>query len=276
MQKILMLNYELSPVGGGAGSATYNVAKELVKRGHEVTVLTSIFKGLKKEEVKDGIKIYRVFSLRKGIHDCGLLGAATYLFSAAIKLIQLRRTENYDLLHYYFSLPTGALSLLPWAFKNKPYIVSLRGSDVPYYDVHSKVVHFLNMLLKPVTRYIWRHAKSVEALSQSLADTAHRTAPDQKIGIIPNGVELDSFVPSQQKKQQDNKFRLIAVTRLINRKGIDHVLRALAELKDKNISLLIVGEGNYEAALKSLCSELNLEDNVKFFGFCPREKLSEL
>ena len=80
-----MLNYEFPPMGGGAGNATDNISKEMAKMGHEVTVLTSGYGDLPKFEIEDGVKIYRVFSWRKGIHDCGFRGAYTYLLSAAIK-----------------------------------------------------------------------------------------------------------------------------------------------------------------------------------------------
>jgi len=271
-----MLNYEFPPMGGGAGNATHNVSLALSKMGHDVTIITSGYAGLKASETIQGVKIIRVFSWRNSIHDCGFKGAYTYLFFAALKLLKLNKTQDYDLLHYYFSLPTGLLTILPSAFKKRPYIVSLRGSDVPYYDIYNKKVHLFNMILKPVNRYIWKKAKKVVALSDSLKSTALRTAPEKIIEVIPNGVETDIFKPNDNKCQEDRKLKLITVSRLINRKGIDHVLKALAELKDKNISLLIVGTGTYEEYLKKLCNELNLNNIVEFYGYCPRENLSEL
>jgi len=274
--KLLLLNYEFPPMGGGAGNATDNISKELVKMGHDVTVITSRYGEQQKYEVRDGVKIHRVFSLRKGIHDCGFRGAYTYLVSASMKLWQLKKKEQYDTLHYFFSLPTGLLSLLPWAFRQTPYIVSLRGSDVPYYDVFNKKVHLFNMILKPVNRFIWRKAKKVVALSNGLRLTALRTSPKQSIDVIPNGVETDIFKPLSKKKKRDKKFGLITVSRLINRKGIDHILKALAELRDEKISLLIVGTGSYESYLKKMCHELELDNIVTFYGYCPRERLPEL
>jgi len=274
---ILMLNYEFPPMGGGAGNATHNISQELAKKGHSVTVLTSRFKGQDKEEIIKGVKVYRVFSLRKGIHDCGLRGAYSYLFSAIIKLWSLTSKSEYDILHYFFSFPTGFLTLAPGKHRRIPYIVSLRGSDVPYYDIHNKTVHRIHMILKPINRHIWKRAKAVVALSKGLMETALITAPTQKIAVIPNGVESDLFVPDEKHvKNRDNTLRLITVSRLINRKGIDHTLKAIAGLRDKNISLLVVGTGSYENALKELCTKLGLDGIVKFHGYCPREELYKL
>lgn len=274
--KILMLNYEFPPMGGGAGNATDNISKEMVKMGHDLTVLTSGYGDLPKFELKDGVKIYRVFSWRKGIHDCGFRGAYTYLFSAAFKLLSLKKTDQFDIIHYFFSLPTGLLSLVPWAFRGTPYIVSLRGSDVPYYDIYNSKVHFFNLALKPVNKYIWKKAKRVIALSESLKTTALKSATNQPIGVIPNGVETELFKPNSNGRQPGKQLRLITVSRLIKRKGIDHILKALAELRDEKISLLIVGTGSYEDYLKELCSKLKLNDIVNFYGYCPREELPKL
>jgi glycosyltransferase involved in cell wall biosynthesis len=263
-------------MGGGAGNATDNIAKELAKMGHQVTVLTSGHKNLAKFEINEGVKIYRVFSWRKGIHDCGFRGAYTYLFSAAIKLLELRKRNSFDILHYFFSLPTGLLSMVPWAFQGTPYIVSLRGSDVPYYDVYNRNVHLSNLILKPVNKAIWKKADSVVALSNGLKKTALQSAPDQRIEVIPNGVETALFIPDPNKRLAGKQFRLITVSRLINRKGIDHTLHALAQLRDKNITYLIVGTGSYESFLKNLCHKLGLDDVVTFYGYCPRQELPKL
>lgn len=272
-----MLNYEFPPMGGGAGNATDNISKELVKLGQNVTVLTSYYGDQKRSEIKEGVHIHRVFSWRKGIYDCGFRGSYSYLLSAMIKLMFLKKNNHYDVIHYFFSLPTGLLSLIPGLHRKTPYIVSLRGSDVPYYDRHNKTVHFFNLLLRPVNKFIWKRASKVVALSDGLKETALRTAINQEMISIPNGVETELFVPTiRENKNCEDKLKFITVSRLINRKGIDHVLNALAALGDKSLSYLIVGTGNYESKLKKMTRVLNLEDIVTFYGYCSREKLPEL
>lgn len=274
--KILLLNYEFPPLGGGAGKATYNIAKELSRLGHDIDVLTSRMKGQKTEEQIEGFRVHRVSSWRKSIHDCGFLGALTFVFFAYFKFSQLTNNNHYDVIHYFFGLPTGFLSLLPGTHKTTPYIVSLRGSDVPLYDAYNKNLQYTHKILKPFTTYIWKKAKKVVAVTKSLKITALKTAPAQDIIVIPNGVEMDSFKPVEKTKRPDDTLRLLSVTRLIERKGVEHILQALAELKDQNITLLVVGTGNYENNLKHICEDLLLNDLVTFYGYCPREKLSAL
>ena len=262
-------------MGGGAGRATYNIAKELALLGHQVDVLTSKLPDHPEQEEISGFRVFRVYSWRKGIHDCGFRGALSYVIFAVPRLFFLVRNENYDVLHYFFSLPTGFLSLLPGRHTRIPYVVSLRGSDVPCYDMHNKVLQSVHRPLLPFTRRIWKKAKRVVALSKSLKATAKKTNEHQSIAVIPNGVESEIFNQKVQSCQAEETFQLITISRLIERKGIQHILYALAELEDENISLLIIGSGNYQSQLKSLCTELSLNEKVKFNGYSPRETLPE-
>ena len=68
--RILMLNYEFPPVGGGGGIVTHYLAKNMAQLGHDVYLVTSQFQNLPKEEKLDGFKIHRVPVLRKRADVC--------------------------------------------------------------------------------------------------------------------------------------------------------------------------------------------------------------
>lgn len=274
--RVLILNYEFPPMGGGAGYASFNLSKQLAAKGHDVTVLTSRYGNQPKQEIQDGVRIIRCPSWRKSIHDCGLRGAFTYLLSAAFTLISLKKHCRFDIVHYFFSFPTGLLSYLPYAFRDVPFVVSLRGSDVPGYDPYNPKIEALHRLMLPLNRGVWKRAARVVALSSSLRRLAKAKLPQKRIEVIPNGVESDLFYPCKDDGDDHDRHRFITVSRLVNRKGIDLVLRALAELRDDSIELLIVGTGNYERALKRQVSKLGLEKTVRFHGYCPREELPDL
>lgn len=274
--KLLLINYEFWPIGGGAGMATYSIAKELVKLGHTVDVLTTGKNGNGEVQNLNGFDVYRVHTWRKGIHDCGFRGALTFLSSAALRLRQLVQEKKYDLIHYFFSFPTCFLTLFPGNHRKTPYILSLRGSDVPHYDEYHRTLQYLHFVLKPINRMLWRRAKKVVALSESLKEIANRTEPCQDIEIIPNGVDTKLFCINRNQKVSDGIFRLITVSRLVKRKGIQNLLQAIKNLQDPSIQLLIVGSGNYEHQLKNLSQELALNGQVKFFGFCHCNQLPRL
>jgi len=271
---VLLLNYEFPPAGGGAGFATYNIGRELVQMGVKVDVLTSSIEDEVDGAILDGMTIHRVPSWRKGIHDCGMLGAYSYVGFALRKRQKLLKSTKYDLEHFFFSLPTGILSLSPIRRRKQPYIVSLRGSDVPGYDLFNQKLEKVHKVLLPLTRSIWRNASAVVALSQGLKDIALKAAPTQEIDIISNGIEIDHFYPATRvEKKQEEPLKLITVSRLLERKGIHHLLEAIAKPDPLPVTLTIVGTGSYEDELRKICTELGLNDRVKFTGFIRRDEL---
>jgi glycosyltransferase involved in cell wall biosynthesis len=273
--RVLLLNYEFPPIGGGAGFATANIARALVELGIDAEVLTSRINGEEDGALLDGVPVHRAKSWRIDVHDCGLRGAYTYLLTAAFKRWKLHARRHYDIEHYFFSMPTGLLTLLPDVKKATPYIVSLRGSDVPGYDPLNTKVERIHGLMKPITRRIWRRASRVVALSDALADTANRTDPELDIDVIPNGIDTDQFSPSDQSERRRSgaRVRLITVARLLERKGIQTILEACSHPTLLPVELQIVGTGPYEATLRQMVKDLGLADRVTFLGFVPNDAL---
>ena len=274
--RILLLNYEFPPMGGGAGRAAYHTARNLIELGHEVDVLTSRLKSERPVEHRDGFTIYRVRSLRKGIHECGFRGAFSFVLFAALRFRDLIRTRDYDVLHCFFSLPTGLLLLTRGRSRKIPYVLSLRGSDVPHYDPYNRPLQLVHRLLKPLTVRIWLQAAVVVANSPSLRTTALQTNPAQKIVVIPNGIDTELFRPVKRAREPGRSLHLIAVARLIERKGIQHVLAALSQIPQQDVSLTIVGTGSFEGQLRQMCRSYALESVVRFHGYGPPHELRQL
>ena len=277
--KVMLLNYEFPPAGGGAGFATMNIGRQLVKQGIEVHVLTAQIESETDGDILDGMRVFRVTSWRKGVHDCGLLGAWSWVAFALRKRFQLQKQYNYDLEHYFFGLPTGVLALTATGRNRVPYVVSLRGSDVPGYDPFNQRLEKIHTLLRPVTRRIWSRAGRVVALSTDLRSIALRTSPELGIDVIPNGIETESFSPVDQENQHpdcDRPMTIVTVSRLLERKGIHHLLEAVAKPDPLNVRLVIAGTGSYEPNLRALAVELVLSDRVEFRGFVRRDQLPEV
>lgn len=273
---ILLLNYEFPPLGGGASKATYHMAIELVRLGHTVTVLTSRAANQPSEEMIEGVTVYRVTSWRRGIHDCGVIGAFTYILFALPKLRLLLKRNDYDVLHYFFSLPTGLLTLYSHAIRDRPYILSLRGSDVPDYDPSNQVLQLLHRPLRPLTRYIWRQAECTIALSNAFRQLAWDTAPDQSLDVIYNGIDTQFYKPMARQRSDGTHVRLLCVSRLIKRKGLNYLIDALVMLSEAPIELDIVGTGNFEKSLKAQVEKADLGNRIRFLGFRPPHELREL
>src|SRR5204862_4542066 len=64
-RRILLINYEYPPIGGGGGNATFHIARAMAKLGHTPFVLTAGFHGLPRVEHADGVTVRRVFAFRQ-------------------------------------------------------------------------------------------------------------------------------------------------------------------------------------------------------------------
>jgi len=272
--RILLLNYEFPPLGGGAGRATYHLGQGLVERGHEVHVVTSKWRDHKPWRI-EGVTIDAVETTRKGIHDCGLKGAAQYVLRARNLLRRIIREKSFDVSHSFFSLPTGPLSLWLKSKIGLPYIVSLRGSDVPGYDPYAEQV--THKLLLPLTRRIWRQAHRTVPNSHGLRELAQRTLPDCEMDVIYNGIDASLFRPLVPYEDRPAPpLRILCVSRLLERKGIQVLLEALSRIVTHDVTLTIVGEGNYEQRLRQRAKELGLDASVTFAGYVPNEKMPQV
>jgi glycosyltransferase involved in cell wall biosynthesis len=279
--RVLILNYEYPPLGGGAGVATEALARGLASRGVTVDVIAGGERDECRSEVLwDGhatqeglLTVYRLKCRRTGIHQAGMSGAYSYI-RAALPLVRARmRDERYDIVHLFFSLPTGAM--LPFlSLGNASVVVSLRGSDVPGYDPHQRALGRMHTLLLPLTRWIWRRADRVVAVCESLGRLALRTDPGLRYSVIPNGVDLTRFHPSRRSpSRHSHKVRCLAVARLVERKGIADLIQAIASLERGRYELEIVGTGPDEEQLRELARLLGVSSEVRFTGSVDRDAI---
>jgi len=268
--RILLLNSEYPPVGGGAGNASAHIAAQLEKMGHIVTVVTSRFGRLPHREQNGRVTIYRVPGLRRRQDRSNPLEQIVFILSASVlSLIRVPRLKPQATLAF-FGVPSGAVA---WLIKNLyqvPYVISLRGGDVPGFRPYDFRVY--HKLVSPFLRRIWKHAAAVVANSEGLRRLANAFDPRFDIPIIPNGVELESYKVAERNWSQS---RLLSVGRIVHQKGLDLAMRALGGLKELNWEWRIAGDGPQMHMLESLARELGIGERVIFLGWQSREQLME-
>ena len=269
--RVLMLNYEYPPLGGGGSNACKYLLREMANKGLDVDLVTSSPSNkFETEKIGDTVSIYKLPVNKKDIHYWTQREIITYSWKAKKFIDKLMKEKEYDVCHAFFSVPCGAVAYL---FRKKiPYIVSLRGSDVPGFN---KRFGFQYIFLKPLIKNIWTDAKAVVANSQGLKELALNTSPSQEIGVIYNGIDVSEFEPNFDSTS-DDEIRVVCVSRLIERKGINYLIEAVEKLKDKQIQLILVGEGNQEDTLKKLVDDLKISDKVDFKGYVDHDQIAEI
>ncbi|HHG85201.1 MAG TPA: hypothetical protein ENJ82_10690, partial [Bacteroidetes bacterium] len=90
MAKILILNYEFPPLGGGGGRVSISLGKGFLEQGYEVDVITSMYDGLLRNENVEGINVHRVTIFgRKKKQTASFLSMLTFLISGSLCGIRL-------------------------------------------------------------------------------------------------------------------------------------------------------------------------------------------
>lgn len=265
---ILILNSEYPPIGGGAGNASAHIARELARLGQQVTVLTSGFQDQPRDETRDGVRIVRLPALRTKADRSTTTEQISFMLSSALLGLGWVRRVKPDIVLAFFGAPSGVAAWIWSSFFKLPYIVSLRGGDVPGfrpYDFSRQ-----HRLLAPWLRQVWRRAAAVVANSEGLRQLGSAFEDRVEIKVIPNGVDLDKF---QAPSRQWTPVRMLFVGRIVYQKGLDLLLQALSGLGDRNWQLDLVGDGPRLADLRQQARQLGLSGNVKFRGWLSRDQL---
>ena len=232
---VLMLSYEFPPLGGGGSRVVQGLARELASLGHRIDVVTMGYKGLPRHDVQDGVVVHRVPCLRKRVHVCTIPEAGSYLPAALLKARELTQRRRFHINHTHFVLPDGFnAALLKWQ-TGLPFVITAHGSDIPGYNPHRlKVAH---RLLSPLWRWTARAAAHLVCPSRSLADLVARRGIDLPMSIIPYGFDAARYHHAAPRRR-----RILVVSRLLRRKGVQTLLRALAGL-ELDHEIHIVGDG---------------------------------
>ncbi len=268
--QILILNSEYPPIGGGAGNASAHIATQLEKMGHTVMVVTAQFGTLPAQEKQDGVFVYRVPALRRRQDRSNPLEQISFIVSASFWTLRRLPRFQPDATLAFFGIPSGVVAWLLKAFYKIPYIVSLRGGDVPGFRPYDFRTY--HRLMAPLLRVIWKNAARVVANSNGLRQLANAFDARFEIPVIPNGIDLHAYT----SRDRDWSFpRLLSVGRIVHQKGLDLAMRALGGLKELSWEWRIAGDGPQMDFLQSLAKELGIQDRIHFLGWQSREQLIE-
>jgi len=266
-KKILMLNYEFPPLGGGAGNATYYLLKEFSNHQNlEIDLVTTSINGAKTNKFSKNITIHFLdIGKKEDLHYQSNTDLLRYSWKAYQYCKKLIEKKKFDLCHAFFGIPCGYIAMK----LNIPYIISLRGSDVPG---HNPKYKFLDTLFfKRLSKKIWNNAKEVIVNSKDLKWEAKRIKFNKKIIIILNGIDTSFY--RKMKIKKSNKFDILYVGRLSTVKGLKYLFKAFNKLNKRDTQLVLAGDGNQKRPLINLAKKLRISNRVKFLGILSKKQL---
>jgi L-malate glycosyltransferase len=273
---ILVLCHEYPPLGGGGGVSVKQYAEEWASKGHKVTLVTSWVKGLKFRETVSNVDVIRIFTI--GIKSRATIPFISMFFYIIIGILYIifhgRSMHKFEIINSHFSIPTGLLGVVAARILRIPQVLTIIGGDI--YDPTKRSSPHRQVLLRVINTFILNSSDQLVAIS---SDTKKRAQffykVKQEIIVINLG-----FVPKQLRciknlRDQNGHFKLIAVGRLIKRKGFDYLIDALQFLPN-DIILYIVGDGPLENKLNELVAKKGLTERVSFTGYLSESRKFDL
>jgi len=265
----------------------------LVKRGHEVTVISTRHPNGKEYEEVNGIKIYYLAAT----------GFSTYWRKwgkeSLRKFEKLNEINSFDIIlsqsfsGYYFAKNKKKyripfVSLLQGA---GPYItiakikVSFTRQNISIAEVFrvslSYIVHYFILQLPTVLG-----SDLIICASDHVNESVRKWFPvrEKAIYTIMNGIDTIEFSPNEEERNRvrkrlgvrDGELLLMTSGTISKEKGHHLAVEALNTLFKKNVKLklMIVGNGEYLTSISSLIDKFGLKDNTILTGFVPNELIS--
>jgi glycosyltransferase involved in cell wall biosynthesis len=266
--KILYVNFEYPPLGGGGGVINAQLAEEIAER-HEVFVLTSQACGLPEESIENGVHIIRTpVYFRNKEQVANLRSMLAFLPTGISVGKKLIAKHKFDIINTHFVLPSGPVGDALARRAGIPHVLTLHGGDL--YDPSKFTSPHRHPFLRAWVRRLLRRADAVVGGSKNtLANMRKFYTPELEGSLIPLGIKRFVCNPNSRNEYgfKDDDFLIVTVGRLVLRKAIDQLITMLGRLKLDRVHLLVVGSGPEESNLREAARRLGLSDQVHFYGF---------
>jgi len=265
-----------------AGAFLLALAKGQQALGHEVRVVAPHAAGLAEREEVGGVEVVRY---RYGTDDQETLAYAGTMHEQALRswaarwrLLQFIRAARRavrrecaafrpEVVHVHWWVP-GGFAVWPGGAAGRPVVLTSHGTDLFLLDRFPAA----RRLAGP----IFRAARAVTVISSPLVERVERLGvPRDRITVLPMPLTVGRF--SGPPRGQREAGGLLFVGRLIERKGAEFAIRALAELRRKGRAarLTIVGDGPERPRLEALIKELGLFGIAELAGALSHESVAE-
>lgn len=291
--KIIYFHQHFSTPKGATGIRSYQMARRLIGRGHEVTMvcgsysggetgLNSLFKNGRRDGVVDGIRVIE-FDAAYSNSD-GFIKRSWVFMMFALRSIGVALSEKYDVL---FATTTPLTAALPgiaarW-LRRKRFVFEVR-------DLWPELPRAMKVITNPLLLGLmsilewtaYRSAHALVGLSPGIKQGIQRLSiAEEKVVMIPNGCDISIFadeevVPWRPEGVSETDLMAIFTGTHGVANGLDAVLSFASGLKQKNredIKLVLIGQGKLKAALIQKAEQAGL-DNIVFHEPVNKQRLA--
>ncbi len=277
--KVAVISEEFPPfMFGGIGSACYDYALALSRKGIETTVLCGKSKTICKEQINKHLEVIRL--------PCLELPPRFLWFQLQNLKFFKNRLEDFSVIHVFNPQAGAAIALMKQKLR-KPLLTSIHGlhltslklslsspQDSTFKDIAFQVVGYpLQKLLHQVCLKNSDHIAVCNYSTLAEMNEMFGYIDPAKTSVIYNGINFD-FTDSIFS-EEENDGPIVYCGRLYWAKGATYFVKALSKLKSlgKVFQAEIFGEGPLKHKLLTMISDFGLSDSVNVRGFIPRSEL---
>jgi phosphatidylinositol alpha-mannosyltransferase len=245
--------------GGGVQECVVAIRKELENRGHTAKIISPTPPRVKNPEM-EGVIFIGTAAQVKAFHTTSQV--SVNVRTDALKTALDR--EKFDILHFHE----------PWV-PNLSRQILAHSNSLNVATFHAKLpdtlmVKTIEKVVTPYTKSVLKDLERLTAVSDAAAMYVSNLT-SKNVEIIPNGIDLSKYKPSNTKR--DNSILFIG--RIEKRKGLKYLIDAFKEIQDKSTNLIIAGDGPDRRKMEKYVATIGIEDRVEFLGFISEaEKLN--
>lgn len=259
--------------GDGTPEFVLTLSSSLARRGVAVSVLVPRTPGSARDEVIDGVRVHRFSYLPRRwerladgaimanlrAHPWQALQVAPLMISFGFAALRHARRERPQIVHAHWLIPSGLVAWLVRSATHMPYVVTVHGGDA--YTLRGPFGRSLK-------RLVMRGAAAVVPVSRDIESIVGELGPVSP--PVPMGVDVPR-VRAEVGVRRPEPGRILFVGRLVEKKGVDVLLQALAELP--RASVVVAGGGPLQPGLEDLARGLGVAERVDFLGGVPRKEV---
>ena len=239
------------------------------ERGHEVKILTSLYKGLAVIEENDNLQVFRLPVCRQKLFQAGLITMGLYVVQAIINGIRIIRDWKPQLIHVHFAVPAGAAALALHRLTGIPYLLTTHLGDIPGGSPQKTKGWF--RWLYPFTKPIWRNAAAITTVSeftQSLAEKQYGVKPV----VIPNGIRINGG----REIKLNSPPMIIFAGRFAPQKNLDVLIDVLEQIRDLQWNCIMLGDGPLFAHIRMRVEKAGLLERISMPSWVSPDEVTRL
>jgi len=267
--RILVLNHEYPPVGGGGGRVAHDLNVGFSQQGHEVKLITPRFGDLPERECYSHYEIIRVPSLRKYAYRATLKDMSAFIISATFAGNHLIRTWKPDIIQGHFAVPAGAAARMLSRKHKIPYFLTAHLGDIPG-GVPEKTGKWFQFLY-PFTKKIWSDAERIITVSHYTKDLAQQSYPDIQAQVIFNGVDTSAIKPAHIAVH--DPVQIVFAGRFMEQKNPLMIVEVLQELRELPWKCVMMGDGPLKPLVEDAIRKYGLQARFTLPGWIDPEQV---